>query len=158
MENAVKALYIAAGVLITVMVLSLAAVLYASLQGYVDNTNKQIKFNSVNSFNTKYLNYINISNGEKQFDLRIQDIITIASATYENNRSNNIDINQWDATPNSLYVEVLLNGTRIDQTINEQMVELLQTNKDTTFQCSANDVLISENTGQVYSISFSTFN
>ncbi len=158
MENAVKALYIAAGVLITVMVLSLAAVLYASLQGYVDNTNKQIKFNSVNSFNTKYLNYINISNGEKQFDLRIQDIITIASATYENNRSNNIDINQWEATPNSLYVEVLLNGTRIDQTINEQMVELLQTNKDTTFQCSANDVLISENTGQVYSISFSTFN
>lgn len=158
MENAVKALYIAAGVLITVMVLSLAAVLYASLQGYVDNTNKQIKFNSVNSFNTKYLNYINISNGEKQFDLRIQDIITIASATYENNRSNNIDINQWDATPNSLYVEVLLNGTRIDQTINEQMVELLQTNKDTTFQCSANDILISENTGQVYSISFSTFN
>ena len=158
MENAVKALYIAAGVLITVMVLSLAAVLYASLQGYVDNTNKQIKFNSVNSFNTKYLNYINISNGEKQFDLRIQDIITIAIATYENNRSNNIDINQWDATPNSLYVEVLLNGTRIDQTINEQMVELLQTNKDTTFQCSANDVLISENTGQVYSISFSTFN
>ena len=158
MENAVKALYIAAGVLITVMVLSLAAVLYASLQGYVDNTNKQIKFNSVNSFNTKYLKYINISNGEKQFDLRIQDIITIASATYENNRSNNIDINQWDATPNSLYVEVLLNGTRIDQTINEQMVELLQTNKDTTFQCSANDVLISENTGQVYSISFSTFN
>ena len=158
MEKAVKALYIAAGVLITVMVLSLAAVLYASLQGYVDNTNKQIKFNSVNSFNTKYLNYINISNGEKQFDLRIQDIITIASATYENNRSNNIDINQWDATPNSLYVEVLLNGTRIDQTINEQMVELLQTNKDTTFQCSANDVLISENTGQVYSISFSTFN
>lgn len=157
MENAVKALYIAAGVLITVMVLSLAAVLYASLQGYVDNTNKQIKFNSVNSFNTKYLNYINISNGEKQFDLRIQDIITIASATYENNRSNNIDINQWDATPNSLYVEVLLNGTRIDQTINEQMVELLQTNKDTTFQCSANDILISENTGQVYSISFSTF-
>ena len=158
MENAVKALYIAAGVLITVMVLSLAAVLYASLQGYVDNTNKQIKFNSVNSFNTKYLNYINISNGEKQFDLRIQDIITIASATYENNRSNNIDINQWEATPNSLYVEVLLNGTRIDQTINEQMVELLQTNKDTTFQCSANDVLISENTGQVYSIGFSTFN
>ena len=158
MENAVKALYIAAGVLITVMVLSLAAVLYASLQGYVDNTNKQIKFNSVNSFNTKYLNYINISNGEKQFDLRIQDIITIASATYENNRSNNIDINQWEATPNSLYVEVLLNGTRIDQTINEQMVELLQTNKDTTFQCSANDGLISENTGQVYSISFSTFN
>ena len=157
MENAVKAWYIAAGVLITVMVLSLAAVLYASLQGYVDNTNKQIKFNSVNSFNTKYLNYINISNGEKQFYLRIQDIITIASATYENNRSNNIDINQWDATPNSLYVEVLLNGTRIEQTINEQMVELLQTNKDTTFQCSANDILISENTGQVYSISFSTF-
>ena len=36
MENAVKALYIAAGVLMAVMVLSLAAVLYSSLQNYVE--------------------------------------------------------------------------------------------------------------------------
>ena len=35
MENAVKALYIAAGVLMAVMVLSLAAVLYSSIQSYV---------------------------------------------------------------------------------------------------------------------------
>ena len=39
MENAVKALYIAAGVLMAVMVLSLAAVLYSSLQSYVEDTN-----------------------------------------------------------------------------------------------------------------------
>ena len=59
MENAVKALYIAAGMLIAVMVLSLAAVLYASLQNYVEESNRQIKYNDISSFNTKYLNYIN---------------------------------------------------------------------------------------------------
>ena len=52
MENAVKALYIAAGVLMAVMVLSLAAVLYSSLQSYVEDTNKQIQYTQVDSFNT----------------------------------------------------------------------------------------------------------
>ena len=57
MENAVRALYIAAGVLIAVMVLSLAVLLYNSLQGYVEDANQQIKYNDINSFNTKYMNY-----------------------------------------------------------------------------------------------------
>ena len=35
MENAARALYISAGVLIAVMILSLAGVLYSSMQGYV---------------------------------------------------------------------------------------------------------------------------
>ena len=47
MENAVKALYMAAGVLIGIMILSLAVVLFSSLQGYMEETNKQIMFNFV---------------------------------------------------------------------------------------------------------------
>lgn len=91
MENAVKALYIAAGVLIVVMVLSLAAVLYASLQNYVEESNTQVKYNDINSFNSKYLNYINYSNGVKQSDLTIQDVVTVANMAYENNQANEID-------------------------------------------------------------------
>ena len=131
MENAVKALYIAAGVLIAVMVLSLAAVLYASLQGYVEDSNKQIKYNDVNSFNTKYLNYINYNNdGTKNFNLTIQDVITVASNAYENNKSLNSDSNQWVYYEKSLYLNVNIidgsTGWSIDKNFNESMVKLLE--------------------------------
>ena len=141
MENAVKALYIAAGVLMAVMVLSLAAVLYSSLQSYVEDTNKQIQYTQVDSFNTEYLNYVNSNDGKV---LTIQDVISAASS----------DTSQWKAGPSTLYVQVLLNGRRIDQTINENMVSLLERNKDTKFSCKASDVLIGDSTGQVYSINF----
>ena len=99
MENAVRALYITAGVLIAVMVLSLAVLLYKSLQGYVEDANQQIKYNDINSFNTKYMNYANKT-------VTIQDVVTVASIEYENNRSHDIDINQWNANPNALYVPI----------------------------------------------------
>lgn len=158
MENAVKALYIAAGVLIAVMVLSLSAVLYASLQGYVEESNTQVKFNDINSFNSKYLNYINISDGTKKFDLTIQDVVTIANSSYEHNLSYTTDTTQWQVNSDALYVEVKLDGNRIDKTINEEMVSLLEENKDKQYQCTSDDVLISNSTGQVYSINFTRIN
>lgn len=158
MENAVKALYIAAGVLMAVMILSLAVVLYSSLQGYVEDSNKQVKYNEVNSFNSKYLNYINNTNGEKQFVLTIQNVITAASNAYENNRLHSVSTSEWNVSPNALYVQVNLNGNRIDTVIDEQMVSLLEENKDKQYMCTSDDVLISEITGQVYSITFSETN
>ena len=148
MENAVRALYITAGVLIAVMVLSLAVLLYNSLQGYVEDANQQIKYNDINSFNTKYMNYANKT-------VTIQDVVTVASIAYENNRSHDIDINQWNANPNALYVQILLNGVRIDTTINDNMVKLLENNQDTKYKCGSSDILLSEFTGQVYSMNFS---
>ena len=52
----------------------------------------------------------------------------------------------------------ILNGTRIDQTINDNIADLLESNKDKQYKCTPSDVLISETTGQVYSISFNTIN
>lgn len=163
MENAAKALYIAAGVLIMIMVLSLAAVLYSSLQGYVEGTNKEIKYNDINGFNSQYLNYVNFTDGTKQFDLTIQDVVTVASFAYENNRKYEADTTKWNASQESLYVQVNLNGKRIDQTINDNdnnnnMINLLENNKDKQYKCAPTDALISEKTGQIYSISFSTIN
>ena len=147
MENAVKALYIAAGVLIAVMILSLAAVVYSSLQGYVENTNQQIEFNEINSFNTQYLDYANK-------DVSIQDIVTVAGNAYENNYSYSPDINQWNISDKSFYVQVLLNGTRIDQNINDIMVNLLENNKDKVFV--TDDISYAKDTSIVCSISFKT--
>ena len=157
MENAVKALYIAAGVLMGVMILSLAVVLYSSLQGYIENSNNEIRFNELTRFNAKYTKYINIDNGVKQFDLTIQDIVTVAGEAYENNSSYNPDTSAWNEEPNSLYISIYLNGIRIDKTINDEMVKLLKDNTGKTYQCASNNVEYSDSTGKIYSMSFSEY-
>ena len=155
MENTVKALYIAAGVLMGVMILSLAVVLFSSLQSYVDNSNNQIKFNELTRFNSKYTKYINIENGVKQFDLTIHDIVTVASEAYEDNSSYDPDPVQWAVGPSSLYIAIWLDGTRIDTTIRDNMVELLETNTENTYRCESNNVVYSDNTGRICQMSFS---
>lgn len=150
MENAVKALYIAAGVLMGVMILSLAVVLHSGLQGYVETSNKETRFNELTRFNAKYTKYIGV-------DLTIQDIVTVASEAYENNNSYNPETSEWnDVGPNSLYVAIYLEGYgRIDTQIKEKMVELLENNTGKTYQCSNDNVKYSDNTGRIYSMNFS---
>ena len=141
MENAVKALYMAAGVLIGIMILSLAVVLFSSLQGYMEETNKQIMFNEVTRFNAKYTKYVDT-------ELTIQDIITVAGEAYENNKSYNIDPNAWNESSNSLYIAIYLeNNGRIDQKMGEngEMVELLGNNNASVqkYKCANSDVAVS---------------
>ena len=59
MENATKALLIAAGVLIGIMVISLGVSLYVSLGSYVDSTKEQLELNEISKFNTQFLKYNN---------------------------------------------------------------------------------------------------
>ena len=154
MENAVKALYIAAGVLMGVMVLSLGVALFASLQNYVDSSKEQIEFNELTSFNTQFTKYINYANGVKQFDLTIQDVITAAGKAYENNSSYNLDTNEWDESSNSLYVSVYLNGRRIDTDIKEEMADLLKDSLKKTYRCTESNIKYSDTTARVYIVEF----
>ena len=152
MENAVKALYMAAGVLIGIMILSLAVVLFSSLQGYMEETNKQIMFNEVTRFNAKYTKYVDT-------ELTIQDIITVAGEAYENNKSYNIDPNAWNESSNSLYIAIYLeNNGRIDQKMgeNSEMIELLGNNNASVqkYKCANSDVEYSENTGKIFKMTF----
>ncbi len=152
MENAVKALYMAAGVLIGIMILSLAVVLFSSLQGYMEETNKQIMFNEVTRFNAKYTKYVDT-------ELTIQDIITVAGEAYENNKSYNIDPNAWNESSNSLYIAIYLeNNGRIDQKMGEngEMIELLGNNNASVqkYKCANSDVEYSENTGKIFKMTF----
>lgn len=154
MENAVKALYIAAGVLMGIMVLSLGVALFASLQSYVDSSKEQIQFNELTSFNTQFTKYINYINGDKQFELTIQDIITAAGRAYENNSSYNPTPSEWDESPNSLYVSVYLNGRRIDKDIKDEMVELLEKYLGKKYKCTENNIKYSDSTARVYIVEF----
>lgn len=158
MENAVKAMYIAAGVLIGILILTLGVTLFASLQSYVESSKDQIRFNDINSFNAKFTGYINSDDGQSTiFDLVIQDVVSAANLAYENNVQLNYDAYDTDAPqPESgnLYVAVYLDGNRVDGTDTKKM---LTANTGTTkYICSGTDIEYNENSGRVYKVNFRT--
>ena len=152
MENATKALYIAAGVLMGVMILSLAVMLFSSLQSYIDEYKKEIEFNELNAFNNKYQTYV-----DTKQTLTIQDIVTVAGLAYEDNSSLNVDTKEWNIGENSLYVGIFLDGTRIDQKIKDNMQALLSENKGKTYECTASNVKYNK-AGRIYELHFSLIN
>lgn len=174
MENATQALLIAAGVLIGIMILSLGVALYAELDSYVQSSHENIEFTELNKFNTQFTNYINYVNDVKQFDLTIQDIVTVANLAYQNNLENGaaMDYPSNDPDPNSLYVAVYLNGNRIDHLVNRNendptlraidkkytSTALLnaELSKDTEkkYKCNSDDIKFSNATGRVYAVYF----
>ena len=169
MENATRALLIAAGVLIGIMILSLGVSLYVSLGSYVDSTKEQLELNEISKFNTQFLKYNNTildesGNEVPSFTLRIQDVVTAANIAYENNK-NLGDIN-GEANENNLYVAVNVkyNGSQqlnnIQRTINSQDTnvwnssKLLSSDSGHQYTCYTANIKISNITGRVYEINF----
>ena len=143
MENATKAMLIAAGVLIGVMILSLAAVLISELDAYVESSHERIKFNEQNSFNSQFMKYANNS-------LTIQDVVTAASLAYQNN----IDYNATEderGNQATLYVAVYLNGTAIESNISDNVSKLLSENLEQKYR---GEIQLSQITGRVYEVQF----
>ena len=153
MENATKAMLIAAGVLIGVMILSLGVALFSELEAYVESSHERMKFNEQNSFNTQFLKYINYMGTEKQFDLTIQDVVTAANLAFENNKSYNATEDER-GNQSSLYVAVYLNNSPIEADIDEKSVELLADNIGKTYKCRNSDIVYSGETGRIYEVYF----
>ena len=149
MENATKALYIAAGVLMGIMILSLGVILFSSLQSYIDAYKEEIEFNELNTFNNKYQKYV-----ATEQNLTIQDIITVAGIAYEDNSSFNVDTREWNIDENSLYVGIFLDGERVDQDIKEQMQALLSENIGKKYECTASNAKYNK-VGRIYEMHFS---
>ena len=156
MENAVKALYIAAGVLIAIMVVSLGVALFAELQSYVDSEHDRNRFNELNAFNTQFTKYINYMNGipEEGKKLTIQDVVSVAGLAYENNFSYNVDSSEWEESPNFMYVAIYLNGRRIDLDIKDKITNLLESGKNKFYKCEDNEVKYSNITGRIFRVNF----
>lgn len=88
MENASKALLMAAGVLIGVLVLSLAAYLFASFSQEYYDIDKQNESQKLAQYNTQFTKY------EHKKDLTIYDIINIVGYAQENNKNNEDNIDE----------------------------------------------------------------
>lgn len=149
MENAVKALLIAASVLIGIMIISLGVSLYASLSKYVESTQDEIVIKEIQRFNEQFIRYINYDDYTKttQFTLTIQDIVTAANTAYENNLETDY------------YVKINMPGIiNLENKINSKSAEILSTELGKQYRCSSSDVKINTTTGRVYEINFHEYN
>jgi len=153
MENATKALLIAAGVLIGLMVISLGVSLYMSLSAYVESTQDEIAMTEIKEFNDQFTRYINCNNdGIIEHTLTIQDIVTAANTAYENNQTYELQEHQ----DGNYYVTIKLDGVVLEQTITSTAATLLQAGLGKGYKCQSTDVKISKITGRVYEVNFST--
>lgn len=157
MENASKALIIAATVLMGILIITLGIMLYVSVMNNIISTREEMEANAVYKFNTQFLNY-SASN-----DVSFQDVISVASMAFESN-------NQYTFDPTSLhngndfYVSVIADvrttsgGSFSQQNIEkfvekpDELAKLLSDNFEQKYKCT--DVKISDITQRVYQIIF----
>ena len=106
MENATKALLIAAGVLIGMIILSIGVYLFSTISEYISETQDDIENIAINKFNTQFFNYQTDGNEELSF----QDVITVANIAYENNYENELIDGEYVGDGNTNYVQVDVKG------------------------------------------------
>ena len=149
MENASQALIIAAGVLIGILILTLASYLYYIFGDYVSNSQAQIAENTLAQFNNQFLKYDKLDN------LTIQDIVTVKNNALENNYKYSDYNTSIRAAESNNFVDVFKGNNKkliLGYTDEEQLLEELQKNGQTQkYTCN---VEINPETGRVYKVYF----
>ena len=81
MENATKALLMAAVILISVIILSLGVYLFMYFSDYAKGVNDDIRDNQIQQFNSQFLSY-------EGKELTVYDVITLANLAKDYNKAN----------------------------------------------------------------------
>ena len=116
MENASKALLMAAGVLMGVVILSLAAYLFVTFSSSADDVKSEIANNQLNKFNSQFLAY------EQREDLTVYDILTAVNLAENNNKYYQLE----PGDTNYITVKVdnsVVNSTDIEKKIKPESLE-----------------------------------
>ena len=158
MENASRALMMAAGVLIGLMILSLAVYLitsFGSASAEAHRTNEQ---NRINEFNTQFTQY------EGRQDITIHDIVTVVNLARSNNKE--YDLTAQTSNNSNYYITVNAKIASDGYKANMQDLETKDLNEIVTNEISSLSegssdlplysctVLISPITERVYQVDF----
>lgn len=112
MENASNALLMASGVLIGILIISLAVYLFMDFGQTSAQINENNKQNQILQFNANFTKY------EGKKDITIYDIITVAGYAYENNK--------YYENNSEYIVYVYLETKEIQNNINDKKNELIK--------------------------------
>ena len=154
MENASKALLMAAGVLMGVVILSLAVYLFVKFSSSADDVKSEIANNQLNKFNSQFLAY------EQREDLTVYDILTAVNLAENNNKYYQLE----PGDTNYITVKVdnsVVNSTDIEKKIKPESLEKEGEMKEDNlggkslknYRCN---VLLSDITGRVNAVNFSS--
>lgn len=145
MENASKALLIAGGVLITVLVLSLAAYLFTDFSTTAAKISKQNDYRQLTSFNTQFTIY----SGRK--DISGYELVSIINLAKENNSKYELVNNYVE----NYKIDITVNGISVINYTLEELEEKYIINKyQITYKCDnihtnaigrVNEMIFSEN-------------
>ena len=127
MENASKALLMAAGVLMGVLILSLAVFLFANFRSTANESLKRMEEEETAQFNSFYVAY------DGQTDLNYYDIWNVVNKAKENNKKYNLTQKEG----NNFYIEVY----RKYNNVNTELT------KNNSFEVTSADQLSSANKG-----------
>ncbi len=108
MENASKALLMAAGVLVGVLLLSLAVFLFTIFGNFGSDMTTQMDEKNLSEFNAQFIKYQSYQDedGKWQNLCRAQDVVTIANLAKENNSK--YDYSTADEKTGYYYVKVIV--------------------------------------------------
>lgn len=147
MENATKALIMAAGVLMGIVILSLAVYEFKSFgisSKEIHKANEETRLNEFNSQFTKY---------EGKDDVTIYDVITVANLAKENNSYYEFSPRRLDQnTGKDLYISVILDNNSIENQDQSTYKLKIDSEYNSKYTCIAT---ISNDTGRVYKVKFS---
>ena len=123
MENASKALLIAGGILISMLVISIGVYLFANYRGLATSHEQTMQADEIREFN------VNFEKFEGRTDITIQEIVTLANFAKQYEEQTGI------------HIQVILSGEG-DLTLHDDIISLIQenstepgTNKNKNFKC-----------------------
>lgn len=159
MENASNALLMAAGILISIMLISLGTYLFATFGNYSKNINNNLSQTQIDEFNSQFTKY---ETDSEQLNLcTAHDIVTIINLAkdsnnkYEEYQNGRIGFTDWKNENNAyIYVTGLdsINETSSNTILNQFIEQNIDKNGNLTkFTCI---VKISDKTGLVKEINF----
>ena len=134
MENASKALLIAAGVLLMMLTLSFAVYLFRTVSGQASSIYGELSDTEIDEFNQKFFNF------ENKKELTMQDVVSIINLAKDNNKSGKYPVT----------VKVLLNGKEVQDNTQENInTDLQNSNSSTKYKCTVEYATKSKLVGEV---------
>ena len=148
MENASKALIMAGGVLIGILILSLATYLIVDFGSTSARIHKQNEEKQVTEFNSKFTSYQGYKDKDGNWQITIYDIITLAGYAKENN--------EYYESVTDEQIKVQVEGVNIqsNNTVQNQSLISKYVNADGTLKKFECDKIEYNNRGKVKLIAF----
>ena len=165
MENASKALIMAASILLGLMIISVGVALFNTFSEFSRDTLEKVEEKKLAEWNNNYLKYYGImaveENGKyisKPIEVTAHDIVSVANLAKQNNENYELE-NQSAYDENSYYVQVQVDkknnfekSTEQEKNIFLQENSLTEENETKYYKCT--EVKISEVTKRVMYIKF----